>query len=76
MEIQEQARGQAQDVLAKSRETIEMELAKAKVTLRDQLTEMTMSAVERIIEHKLDAAADKRLIEAALDQLEQGQARP
>ena len=75
MEIQDQARSQAQDVLAKSRETIELELAKAKVSLRDQLVEMTMGAVERIIQQKLDGAADTRLVESALEQLERGEGR-
>ena len=69
-EMQDQARNQAHEVLEKSKETIELELAKAKVTLRDQVAEMTMDAVERILQQKLDPKADRQLIESVLEQLE------
>lgn len=69
-EVQEQARAQASAILEKSREGVEQELAKAKVTLRDQVAEMTVQAVEQILQRKLDPQADRRLIEAALDELE------
>jgi len=72
MEIQEQARSQAQTILAKSKETVELELAKAKVTLRDQIADMTVEAVERILQQKLDAKTDRALVESALDELERG----
>ncbi len=69
MEMQEEARAQAREVLAKSKETIELELAKAKVTLRDQMADMTIDAVERVLKHKLDAAGDQKLIDSILDDL-------
>ena len=69
MEVQEEARLQAREILAKSKETIEMELAKAKVTLRDQMADMTVDAVERILKQKLDAATDHKLIDSILDEL-------
>ena len=69
-EMQEQARAQGYELLAKSKETVELELAKAKVTLRDQLAALTVGAVERILREKLDAEKDKRLVTAVLDELE------
>ncbi len=69
-EIQEEARAQANRIMTKSKETVELELAKAKVTLRDQVAEMTMNAVERIIHQKLDAKSDRQLVDATLDELE------
>ena len=75
MEIQEQAREQGHALLTKSKETIELELAKAKVTLRDQLVAMTVGAVERILREKLDEEKDRRLVESVLEELEQGQAK-
>ena len=72
LEVQEQARAQGQAILMKSKETVELELAKAKVTLRDELASMTLEAVERILQQKLDAKADRQLIDAALDDLERG----
>ena len=72
LEIQEQARQQGYAIVTKSKETVELELAKAKVTLRDQVAAMTMEAVERILRQKLDPKADRHLVDAVLDELEQG----
>lgn len=73
IEIQEQARTQAQAIMAKSKETIELELAKAKVSLRDQMAGMTLEAVERILRHKLDPKTDRQLVDAVLDEIEKSQ---
>lgn len=70
IEVQEQARAQAHTILTKSKETVELELAKAKVTLRDQVAQMTMTAVERILQQKLDAKTDRHLVDTVLDELE------
>ena len=75
IEIQEQARAQAYSIINKSKETIELELAKAKVTLRDQVAGMTVDAIERILHQKLDAKTDRHVVDAVLDELEQDQAR-
>ena len=69
-EIQEQARAQGAALITKSKETVELELAKAKITLRDQMVALTTDAVERILHEKLDAEKDQRLVEAVLDELE------
>lgn len=68
-EIQDEARAQAQAILAKSKETIELELAKAKVTLRDDLTDMTIEAVEDLLRQKLNPQTDKALVSRILDEL-------
>ena len=70
LEIQDQARTQARAILVKSQETVELELAKAKVTLRDQLASLTVDAVERVLRQKLDPKTDQRLVDAALNELE------
>ena len=75
VEIQEQAREQASALMTKSKDTIELELAKAKVTLRDQVAGMTVEAVERVLRQKLDAKTDRHLVDAVLDELERDQAR-
>ena len=76
LEIQDQARTQARAILAKSQETVEQELAQAKVVLRNQIADMTVQAVERILQQKLDAKADEKLIGGILDELERGTPRP
>ena len=75
IEVQEEARAQAQAILAKSKETVELELAKAKVTLRDQIADMTVEAVERVLQQKLDPKTDRALLESTLDELERGRVR-
>lgn len=69
-EIQAQAREQGEALLTKSKEAVEMELAKARVLLRDQVAAMTIDAVERILRQKIDAKTDQRLIGSVLDELE------
>lgn len=75
IEVQEQARAQAQHILTKAKDTVELELAKARTTLRNQVAAMTVEAVEKVLGHKLDAQADAALVNAALDELERP-ARP
>lgn len=70
LEIQEQARAQGQAVIAKSKETIELELARARIVLRDQLANMTLEAVERILHKKLDEPTDRQIVDAALESLD------
>ncbi len=69
LEVQDEARAQARELLVKAKDTIELELAKAKVTLRDQMADMTMDAVGRLLQHKLDAASDQQLVDAILEEL-------
>ncbi|HAM41567.1 MAG TPA: ATP synthase F0 subunit B [Candidatus Omnitrophica bacterium] len=69
-EIQEEARAQAQAVIAKSKETIEVELAKAKVSLRDDLADLTVEAAARLLGERCDADADRRLVRSIIDELE------
>jgi F-type H+-transporting ATPase subunit b len=76
VEIQEQARAQGSAIINKSKETVELELAKAKVMLRDQVAEMTIEAVERMLRQKLDAKTDRRLVDTVLDELEREGSRP
>ena len=70
VEIQEEARAQGQALVAKAKETVDQELVKATVTLRDQVATMTVEAVERVLRAKLDEPADRRLVDRVLDDLE------
>ncbi len=74
-EIQEEAQSQAHAIITKAKETVEMELAKAKVTLRDQIARMTIGATERLLRKKLDEKTDRQLVDAALDELERLEAK-
>ena len=75
LEVQEEARTHGQAILSKAKETVALELAKAKVTLRDEVAGMTMTALEHILRQKLDAQADRALVEAVLEELEGDRAK-
>lgn len=75
VEIQEQARAQGHSLVNKAKETIELEMAKAKVTLRDQMVGITVDAMERVLRQKADASADKKLVEAVMEELEREHAQ-
>jgi len=68
-EVQEEARTRTSAIFAKSKETIALELAKARVSLRDELVEMTVEALERILRRKCDAKTDEAVIASILDEL-------
>ena len=74
-EIQEQARAQGYTIMNKAKETIELELAKAKISLRDQMAQLTVDAVERVLRQKLDAKSDRHLVDAVLEELEREQTK-
>ena len=69
IEVQEDARAQAQAILSKAQDTIEREVAKAKVTLRNEIADMTVDAVERLLRQRCDDAADRKLIASIIDEL-------
>ena len=74
-EVQDQARVKANEILTKAKDAAVLEVAKAKVTLRDQMADMTVDAVGRILKQKLDAKTDRKLIDSIVDELEQGAVR-
>ena len=70
-EMQEEARTQSAAILAKAKDTVALELDKARVTLRDEVARMTVEATERVLRQKLDDKTDQRLIDSVVDELEQ-----
>ncbi|MBI4341619.1 MAG: F0F1 ATP synthase subunit B [Candidatus Omnitrophica bacterium] len=75
VEIQEQAREQGHALLNKAKDTIELEIGKAKVTLRDEMVALAVEALERVLRRKVDEKADRHLVESVLDELEREHAK-
>ena len=71
MEIQEDARARAQGIVEKSKDAIALELAKAKVSLRDDLAVMAVEAMERILRQRCDTEADRHLVASIIEELGQ-----
>ena len=61
-DLQVEAREEAKKVLDRAKENIELEVAKAKVELRDDIVNMAILATEKIINERLDDEKHKELI--------------
>jgi F-type H+-transporting ATPase subunit b len=61
-DIQEKAREEARGVLDKAKSDIELEADKAKVTLRNEIANLTLLATEHLIKKKMDEKKDKELV--------------
>ena len=69
-EIEERARQQAMAIREQAQRNIEIEIAKARVALRDEIVTMTIDASEHLMRRRLDEAEDRRLVGAFIDELE------
>ena len=61
-ELQESSRREAQAVLEKAKEDITLEIAKAKITLRNEIADLTLQATERLLYRHPPSVALDRLI--------------
>lgn len=61
-EIKENARAESQRMLEQALRNIELENAKARVELRDQIVTMTMTASEKLLRRSVDTETDRRLV--------------
>ncbi|MBI4358189.1 MAG: F0F1 ATP synthase subunit B [Candidatus Omnitrophica bacterium] len=69
-DLQENSRREARAVLEKAKEDIQLEVAKAKVTLRNEIADLTLAATERLLQEKLDETKDKELVLDFIEDLE------
>ncbi len=69
-EIRGQAHKDAQGIIENAKSTMLYELAKARQEMRKELVELTMMATENLIEEKLTAEQDKKLVEDFLRKID------
>lgn len=69
-EIEEEGRAKAQVELMKAKETLALEVAKAKAGLRDQIVTLTVEATEKLLRQRVDETRDRALVESFLADLE------
>ena len=67
---QQEARPEAEAIIAKARLEIQRERDEAIDELRKELTDLTMLAAERVIERSLDKEAHRKLIDKVLEESE------
>ena len=73
VELQEKAREESKNILNKAKENIELEVAKARVELRNQVAALAIKAAEKVIKVELTEERHKRLVTDFID--EAGQLR-
>ena len=70
-EIEESSRANAREALEKSKEAIALEVAKARVELKEQVVDLAIQATHKILQQHLDEETDRRMIEAFIKEINQ-----
>ncbi len=68
-ELREKARDEATQILLKSKEHIDLEIAKAQLELRSKIVELSLGAAEHILKHEMNEARQKELVEEFIEEL-------
>ena len=68
-EVEESARASARETLEKSKEAIALEVAKARLELREQVVDLAIQATHKVLQQHLDEATDQRMIEAFIKEI-------
>ena len=68
-EVEEGARMHARETLEKSKEAIALEVAKARLELKDQVVDLAIQATHKILRQHLDEETDRRMIEAFIKEI-------
>ena len=69
-EIKSKARIEAEGIIQNSKEVTKFELDKARGALKDEIIDMAMRSAERLIQEKMSARQDRKLVENFLDEME------
>lgn len=70
IDIREQARFEAKEIISKAREELVRDIAKAKTELRDDMVKMAIAATEKIIAEKLDDEKHRTMLNNFLDEVD------
>lgn len=69
MEIEEEARSHARATLEKAKENIDLELAKARVELKEHVVDLAIQITHKVFEKHLDEETDRRMIEGFIQEI-------
>ena len=69
-DIQEKARQDAQKLIDRAQSEIEQDIAKAKLSFRDDLVELSSLMTEKILSEKIDAREHEKLVDRFIKDLE------
>lgn len=68
-EIEEEARAHSRETLEKTKEAVALEVAKARVELKEQVVDLAIQATHKILQQNLDEETDRRMIEAFIKEI-------
>lgn len=68
-EIEEEARTHARDTLEKTKEAVALEVAKARVELKEQVVDLAIQVSHKVLQQNLDEETDRRMIEAFIQEI-------
>jgi len=69
-EIRANAQAEARGIVARTAEQLDRDIAKAKVALKEDMINITMSAAEKILHEKLDEKKERQLIDKFISGIE------
>jgi len=69
-DIKLKAQEQARDIINRTNEQLERDVAKAKVQLKEEMVTITLTAAEKILREKLDEKKERELIGKFIDNIE------
>lgn len=69
-DIQEKARADAQKMIDRAKAEIDQEIAKTRLSMRDQLVDISALITEKIVREKLDAKEHEKLVDRFIKELE------
>ena len=68
-EIEEDARTHARETLEKTKAAVALEVAKARVELKEHVVDLAIQVTHKILQHHLDEETDRRMIEAFIQEI-------
>jgi len=69
-DIKVKAQEEARDIINRTNEQLERDVAKAKVQLKEEMVTITLAAAERVLHEKLDEKKERDLIGKFIDNIE------
>ena len=69
MEIEEDARAHSRQTLEKAKEAVALEVAKARVELKEQVVDLAIQVNHKVLKEHLDEETDRRMIEAFIQEI-------
>lgn len=70
-EISTRAQQESAEMIERAQRSIRLDIEKARVELRGEIVNLTLGAAERLLHERLDDAAQRRLVDGFITELEQ-----